>query len=142
MVGKGPFDLEPGRWTDDTSMALALADSLVACRGLDAADLMTRFFAWRDDGEYSCTGKCFDIGATTSRALSRFRRSGDAFAGSAAEDTAGNGSLMRVAPVALYALRDPALTGVTTRKYPECPAAEKVRKSRASWTARRCPPSL
>ena len=115
MVGKGPFDLEPGQWTDDTSMALALADRLVACRGLNAADLMTRFLAWREDGEYSCTGECFDIGATTSRALSRFRRSGDAFAGSAAEDTAGNGSLMRVAPVALYALRDPALAARLAR---------------------------
>ncbi|MFC7694894.1 ADP-ribosylglycohydrolase family protein [Paeniroseomonas aquatica] len=109
MAGKGPFDLEPGQWTDDTSMALALTDSLVTCHGLDAADLMTRFLAWRQAGDYSCTGECFDIGTTTSQALSRFRRNGNAYAGSVAEDSAGNGSLMRVAPVALYALHDPVL---------------------------------
>ena len=101
MVGGGPFDLKPGEWTDDTSMALALAESLVAHPNLDPADLMTRFVAWRDRGRYSCLGHCFDIGSTVDRALDRWLQTGDPMAGSTDPATAGNGSLMRLAPVAL-----------------------------------------
>ncbi|MGU3406507.1 ADP-ribosylglycohydrolase family protein [Methylobacterium brachiatum] len=108
MLGGGPFNLKPGQWTDDTSMALALAESLIAHPDFDPTDLMRRFVAWAEDGAYSCTGTCFDIGLTTRQALSRFMRTGDPFAGSTAPDTAGNGSLMRVAPVALRALDDDA----------------------------------
>ena len=106
MIGSGPFNLAPGQWTDDTAMALALADNLVINRGFDAPDLMTRFTAWWREGTYSCTGACFDIGQTTAEALKRFARSGQPFAGSTNPRTAGNGSLMRLAPVALFALRD------------------------------------
>ena len=101
LIGGGPFDLEPGCWTDDTAMALALADSLLASGCLDCHDLMDRFEAWWRNGEYSCTGHCFDIGVTTRRALERYRRTGDPLAGSIDPSTAGNGSLMRLAPVAL-----------------------------------------
>jgi ADP-ribosyl-[dinitrogen reductase] hydrolase len=106
MIGGGPFRLKPGEWTDDTSMALALADSLIENADLDPADLMRRFVKWRDDGAYSCTGRCFDIGMTVSGALQRFQRSGDPMAGSTAPDSAGNGSLMRLAPVAVRHWRD------------------------------------
>lgn len=102
MVGGGPFKLDPGQWTDDTSMALALADSLAECRGFDATDLMNRFVAWWRDGDYSVTGACFDIGVATAEALRRFVQSGDPIAGSTEWDAAGNGSLMRLAPVALW----------------------------------------
>ena len=71
LVGGGPFDLAPGEWTDDTSMALGLADSLIACHGLDAADLMNRFLRWFQRGENAVNGVCFGIGATTRTALSR-----------------------------------------------------------------------
>jgi ADP-ribosyl-[dinitrogen reductase] hydrolase len=101
MVGGGPFTLEPGQWTDDTSMALALADSLIACDGLDERDLMIRFVSWRDEGAYSSNGRCFDVGYTVSAALSRFKRTGDPIAGSTDPRTAGNGSLMRLAPIAI-----------------------------------------
>jgi ADP-ribosyl-[dinitrogen reductase] hydrolase len=104
MTGGGPFGLQPGQWTDDTSMALALAESLLACQGLNQLDLMERFTAWYETGAYSCTGICFDIGSTTRQALQRFRQTGNPIAGSTSESSAGNGSLMRVAPVALYAL--------------------------------------
>ena len=104
MTGGGPFRLAPGQWTDDTAMALALADSLISCRGLDPHDLMTRFVAWWREGAYSCTGICFDIGRTTAEALARFERTGNPFAGSKSPRTAGNGSLMRLAPVVLFAL--------------------------------------
>ena len=73
MIGGGPFRLQPGEWTDDTAMALALADSLISQGKLDQTALMQRFVAWWRHGEYSCTGTCFDIGITTSTALARSR---------------------------------------------------------------------
>ncbi|TXN26980.1 ADP-ribosylglycohydrolase family protein [Methylobacterium sp. WL19] len=107
MTGGGPFDLEPGQWTDDTSMALALAESLLQAGPFDPHDLATRFVAWWKQGAYSCTGACFDIGLTTRDALARFVETGRAESGSTDPDTAGNGSLMRLAPVALVTLHDP-----------------------------------
>ena len=101
MTGGGPFALPPGAWTDDTAMALALADSLAATGSLDCGDLMDRFVKWWRNGEYSCTGTCFDIGNATCGALERYLRTGDPLAGSTDPRTAGNGSLMRLAPVAL-----------------------------------------
>jgi ADP-ribosyl-[dinitrogen reductase] hydrolase len=101
MEGGGPFELQPGEWTDDTSMALALADSLLSCDGLDEHDLMTRFVSWMEEGAYSSNGRCFDIGNTVRGALMRFRRTGDPVSGSTDPHSAGNGSLMRLAPVAM-----------------------------------------
>lgn len=101
MTGGGPFRLEPGQWTDDTAMALALADSLLARGCLDEADLVDRFCQWHEQGAYSCTGSCFDIGITTRQALDRYRQTGNPLAGSTDPRTAGNGSLMRLAPVAI-----------------------------------------
>ena len=108
MVGGGPFRLQPGQWTDDTSMALCLATSLLECGGFDAADQMQRYVRWRREGYLSSTGSCFDIGNTVSAALSRFVRHGDPYAGSVAPNTAGNGSLMRLAPVPLCFAGDAA----------------------------------
>jgi ADP-ribosyl-[dinitrogen reductase] hydrolase len=99
MIGGGPFGLKAGEWTDDTAMALALADSLAANPKLDEADLMRRFVGWHESGTYSCTGSCFDIGVTTRQALARWKKTGDPFAGSTDPQTAGNGSLMRLSPV-------------------------------------------
>lgn len=104
MVGGGPFKLAPGVWTDDTALALALADSLAGRDALDPHDLMERFLGWWREGEYSPTGECFDIGITTSEALARYAKSGDPFAGSTDPMSAGNGSLMRLAPVSLWGL--------------------------------------
>lgn len=101
MIGGGPFDLKPGEWTDDTSMALALGDSLLDRNALDAEDLMRRFVRWWREGAYSVTGACFDIGVTTRAALARFEASGDAIAGATDPPSAGNGSLMRLAPIAI-----------------------------------------
>jgi ADP-ribosyl-[dinitrogen reductase] hydrolase len=97
--GDGPHGLAAGEWTDDTSMALALADS-IAEAGWDLDDQARRYLAWWRHGEYSVTGSCFDIGGTTARALARFERSGDAWtSGVPGEGSAGNGSIMRLAPV-------------------------------------------
>ena len=102
MVGGGPFRLEPGQWTDDTSMALCLADSLRERRGFDARDQMERYVRWWEHGEWSSNGRCFDIGNTVSAALTKFRSTGDPMAGSEHPRSAGNGSLMRLAPVVLF----------------------------------------
>lgn len=103
MVGGGVFNLQAGEWTDDTSMALCLAESLVEQHGFDARDQMRRYVRWMDDGYYSVKGVCFDIGGTTAGALNRFKRTGEPYAG--VPDGAGNGSIMRLAPVPLaYAL--------------------------------------
>jgi ADP-ribosyl-[dinitrogen reductase] hydrolase len=109
IVGGGPFGLAAGQWTDDTSMALCLAESLLECSGFNAVDQMRRYVRWVDEGHWSSTGRCFDCGSVVSRALSRFRRSGDGFSGPVEENTAGNGSLMRLAPVPLFYGRDAAL---------------------------------
>jgi ADP-ribosyl-[dinitrogen reductase] hydrolase len=106
-VGGGPFALRPGEWTDDTSMALCLADSLIASNGLDQRDLMERFVRWWREGENSHNGRCFDIGITTRQALHRFLETGDPIAGSTDPRAAGNGSIMRLAPVALRWAGDP-----------------------------------
>lgn len=109
MVGGGPFDLPPGAWTDDTSMALCLAESLVYCRGFDPTDQMRRYVSWWQNGHLSSTGHCFDIGNATRAALSRFLKTSDPFSGSSDPHTAGNGSLMRLAPVALAYAHEPEL---------------------------------
>jgi ADP-ribosyl-[dinitrogen reductase] hydrolase len=106
MVGGGPFNLDPGQWTDDTSMALCLATSLVERGEFDPHDQMTRYWRWRSEGYLSSTGVCFDIGRTTALALRRFRETGDPFAGSADPDTAGNGCIMRLAPVPMFFFPD------------------------------------
>ena len=108
MVGGGPFRLEPGQWTDDTSMALCLATSLLECGGFDAADQMQRYVRWWREGYMSSTGSCFDIGSTVSAALARFVEDGDPYAGSTDPSSAGNGSLMRLAPVPMFYASDAA----------------------------------
>src|SRR5690606_15384600 len=99
MVGGGPFGLRPGQWTDDTSMAMCLGESLLDTGGFDAADQLRRYAAWRRHGYWSATGRCFDIGGTTARALDRFERDGTVVDSVVDEDAAANGSLMRLAPV-------------------------------------------
>lgn len=99
MVGGGPFGLEPGQWTDDTSMALCLADSIVTVGGLDVVDQLRRYVRWRDEGLWSSNGRCFDIGTTTAAQLRRFERTGQPVDPNPDEEHAANGSLMRLAPV-------------------------------------------
>ncbi|HOI73618.1 MAG TPA: ADP-ribosylglycohydrolase family protein [Syntrophales bacterium] len=106
MIGGGPFGLEPGQWTDDTSMALCLAESLIACRCMNARDQMERYRRWWREGYLSSTGKCFDIGSTVRAALTAFEKTGNPLSGSTDPFTAGNGSLMRLAPVPMFFHRD------------------------------------
>lgn len=106
MAGGGPFKLEPGQWTDDTSMALCLAASLIETGEFSPDDQMARYCRWYDEGYMSSNGRCFDIGGTVSQALARYRQTGQPYAGSKSEWSAGNGCIMRLAPVPMYFWRD------------------------------------
>lgn len=124
----GAFDLEAGQWTDDSSMALCLGDSLLVTGELDLADQLERYWRWFEQGENSVTGRCFDIGVGTRDALLRWRRTGCVEAGG--DESAGNGALMRMAPIAICWQHDPAQAGwmasrsaVTTHGHPLAIAA-------------------
>ncbi len=102
MTGGGPFHLKAGQWTDDTSMALCLADSLLTCGGMDLRDQAAQYVRWWQEGHLSSTGTCFDIGNTVSTSLSEFIRTGNPTSGSSDSHAAGNGSIMRLAPVPIF----------------------------------------
>ncbi|MEK3833514.1 ADP-ribosylglycohydrolase family protein [Paenibacillus sp. FSL R7-0128] len=130
IVGGGVFALQPGQWTDDTSMALCLAESLLAVQAFDPADQMQRYVKWYREGALSSTGRCFDIGNATREALHRYEASGEAYSGSEDPFSAGNGSIMRLAPVVMYyakqpaeAIRYAAMSSRTTHGAAECLAA-------------------
>jgi ADP-ribosylglycohydrolase len=108
MVGGGPFDLNPGEWTDDTSMALCLAESLVTQRDFDPIHQLEMYVRWYRHGHLSVKGRCFDIGITTAGALRRFEAHRQPYPGSTDPGAAGNGSLMRLAPAPLaFAAKPP-----------------------------------
>ena len=126
MVGDGPFFLVAGQWTDDTSMALCLAASLIE-NGFDLHDQMSRYVRWHDEGYMSSNGRCFDVGNATGDALEAFKRTGQPLAGSLDPDSAGNGSIMRLAPVPIRYLDSPELAldlcaeqSRRTHQAPEC----------------------
>jgi ADP-ribosyl-[dinitrogen reductase] hydrolase len=127
MVGGGPFRLAPGQWTDDTSMALCLAESLTSLGRFDPVDQLTRYVRWWKEGHLSSTGKCFDIGIQTRDALTEFMATGKPQNGPVGEYNAGNGSLMRVAPAVMAFWGNPRLaveyagkSSKTTHGNPEC----------------------
>ncbi|MBI1878407.1 MAG: ADP-ribosylglycohydrolase family protein [Chloroflexi bacterium] len=107
MVGGGPFRLAPGQWTDDTSMALCLAESLIERRGFDPIDQLQRYDRWYREGYLSSTGHCFDIGNTVRQALHLFEQTGRPDCGSTDPRSAGNGSIMRLAPAPLFYAQNP-----------------------------------
>lgn len=97
--GGGPFGLKPGQWTDDTSMALALADS-IGSGDWSLDDQARRYVDWWKTGKYSVNGRVFDIGVTTQAALRRFEETGDSrTSGDSSPEAGGNGSIMRLGPV-------------------------------------------
>jgi ADP-ribosyl-[dinitrogen reductase] hydrolase len=106
MTGGGPFGLEPGKWTDDTSMALCLATSLIKKNGFDPSDQMDRYWRWFQNGYLSSTDRCFDIGNTVRDALERFYRTSNPFSGDNSRYSAGNGSIMRLAPIPMFYFSD------------------------------------
>ena len=101
LTGGGRHNLKPGYWTDDTSMALCLANSLLSCQGYDASDQIARYLRWYQDGYLSSTGQCFDVGSTVRTALEAYIKTGQPYSGPDHPRSAGNGSIMRLAPIAL-----------------------------------------
>ena len=102
MLGGGPFNLNQGEWTDDTSMALCLAESLIKKNEFDPTDQIERYIRWHENGYMSSTGSCFDIGNTIHHALASYKLSGNPYSGNTDPFSAGNGSIMRLAPVPLF----------------------------------------
>jgi ADP-ribosylglycohydrolase len=93
----------PGTWSDDGAQALCLLDSLLTCGRFDAVDIGRWLMRWYDEGYFAVDGRVFDIGIQTGRALARLRAGAPALeAGSTEERALGNGSLMRVLPLALW----------------------------------------
>ncbi len=109
MVGGGPFNLPIGAWTDDTSMALCLAESLIESDAFDPIDQMERYDRWFKEGYLSSTDSCFDIGNTVRQSLLAFRSTKEPFCGPTDPMSAGNGSLMRLAPVPMRYAAEPEL---------------------------------
>ena len=101
------WDLEAGSWTDDTSMALCLAQSLIDCKGFDPKDQLTKYLNWYKTGYMGVNGKCFDIGNTTKMALENFEKTGDLISPLNGDNYSGNGSLMRLAPISIFYHRHP-----------------------------------
>ena len=99
----GPFRLPVGYWTDDTSMALCLADSFIQKQGYDSFDIMQKFWLWRSEGYRSSTGVCFDVGNQTSASINEFMSVGRSVINKDKKrsSSAGNGSIMRLAPLVI-----------------------------------------
>ena len=133
MTGGGPYRLKPGEWTDDTSMALCLAASLVEEEAFDPQDQMDRYVRWWKEGYFSSTGKHFDIGNTVRQALERYMDTGNPFSGPTDPLASGNGCIMRLAPVPMFCFPDEELaadlaaeSARTTHGSPEAVAASRL----------------
>lgn len=127
LMGGGVFGLTAGKWTDDTSMALCLADSLIEKKGFDAFDQLSKYLLWYKEGYNSSTGNCFDIGNATRQALFLYEDSGQPYCGDSDRNSAGNGSIMRLAPVPIFYHSNPidllkysALSSKTTHSSAQC----------------------
>ena len=108
MLGGGPFDLPRGAWSDDTAMALCLADSLLETGGFDARDQMARYRRWQQQGYLSATDQCVGITAGTARALAKAQWRRQAFSGSHDPEALDPETLSRVAPTVMYYFADAA----------------------------------
>lgn len=102
MVGGGPFNLKPGEWTDDTSMALCLAETYIENNFCDTKLFRRKLISWYKSGHNSSNGVCFDIGNATRYALEQVIKNGPDWIGNTSPDTAGNAALIRHAPVAIF----------------------------------------
>jgi ADP-ribosylglycohydrolase len=109
LLGGGPFDLPRGAWSDDTAMALCLADSLVETGGMDIRDQAARSQRWQREGYLSATGACLGITPTVARALALAGWRRNAAPGSHDPTQLEKESLSRIAPAVMFFLKDIAL---------------------------------
>jgi ADP-ribosylglycohydrolase len=103
LTGGGPFALPRGAWSDDTALALCLADSLIACRDFDIRDQVERCVRWQQEGYLSATGVCAGITSGTTRALAAAQWRRQLFSGSHEPKKLDPDPLSRVAPVVMFA---------------------------------------
>ena len=108
LLGGGPFDLPRGAWTDDTAMALLLAESLLERGGFDAHDQVQRFARWQREGYGSATGQCVGIAANVARSLATAQYRRQPFAGSHDPEQLDKDALSRVAPTVMFFFADAA----------------------------------
>ena len=109
LIGGGPFELPRGAWSDDTAMALCLAESLAELDRFDSHDQVERYQRWRRTGHWSATGQCLGITAATARALSQAGWRRQAFAGPHDPKLVDPEPLSRVAPAVLHGFADAQL---------------------------------
>ena len=103
MRGYGTFKLPEGSWTDDSSLTIALLESIRRTGKIDLDDIMGNFMKWLYDGEFTPYGKSYDIGRGTMQAINRYRKNGNAKkCGGDEQWNNGNGSLMRIIPACIY----------------------------------------
>ena len=103
MRGYGTFNLPEGSWTDDSSLTIALLESIRRRKEIDPDDIMENFMKWLYDGEFTPYGKAYDIGFGTKRAIDRYKRKRKwKKCGGDDERNNGNGSLMRIITACIY----------------------------------------
>lgn len=97
----GTYGQPKGTWSDDSSMTIATMTSIINKKGIDYTDIMDEFINWKDNAEHTPHNEVFDIGSTTSRGLNRYKDGNSPLSsgGNSTHDN-GNGSLMRVLPLA------------------------------------------
>lgn len=101
------FDLPAGHWSDDTAMALCLANSLIEKKSFDPVDQIEKYKKWLETGYCSSTGKAIGVGQTILRALLTYRNGDDPYVAISSRHSDGNGSLMRLSPIPLYFKNNP-----------------------------------
>ncbi len=106
MIGFGTHNQPEGTWSDDTSMLIATVDSINAKNDIDLEDIALKFSSWKNRGNYTPYGEVFDIGNTCARAIDRFDEAHDdpTTCGLTDINSNGNGSLMRILPIAYFAI--------------------------------------
>jgi ADP-ribosylglycohydrolase len=107
ISGGGIFSIPVGGWTDETAMLLCVTESLVQMRRFDARDVADRFLRWWREAYLTCNGRVYEVGSTTRMALFTYLQTGNPLCGISMPSAAGNGSVTRIAPVALFYLQAP-----------------------------------
>ena len=105
MIGNGTYNLPAGTWSDDTSMMIATIDSINSKQKIDLTDIALKFVAWKNHASYTALGELFDIGNTCAKAINNFEETHNPYTCGLKDNNAnGNGSLMRILPIAYYAV--------------------------------------
>ena len=116
MIGEGAFDMPAGSWSDDSSLTLATIDGLVKCLNkakndedkslgeiIDYDIIMKNFSLWFNEGKFTPYGFAYDIGGATMDGIRRYDRGTEPIlSGGIGERDNGNGSLMRILPIAFF----------------------------------------